>query len=625
MDPRLLELYNQELKFIREMGAEFAQEYPKVASRLGIEGFDCADPYVERLLEGFAFLTSRIQLQLNQQFPRFTENLIQHLFPTYLMPTPSVLVAQLTPDMDDASLLDGVEIKRDTALRSLLSKGVQTSCEYRTVQPTQLFPLQLESAEYINTQAIAAYTAQSNTKHRIKAGISITLSTSENFALHEIALNELSLYLRGSEAFPMYLFELLLSGFGELWFRDNTTSAWKKGNEHTQMTSDCTAYDNALLPYTPRYFDGFRLIKEYFYFPKRLLFLSLTAMKAVFKRCKTNKVELLLLLSKHDPRLENLVNADNFGLFCVPAVNLFERNADRIAINQYQSEYHVVADRLRPTDYEICMIDEVTGYGTGLDVKTHFTPIFANQGESQASRSNAYFNVHRQPRKLTAKQTRNGPRSSYVGTESFISLVDQKHQPFELDLKQLAVKTKCSNRDLPILMPLGKGKTDFTLDISLPTTSIRCLEGPTKPKPPQAIGEANWQLISHLTFNYIGFTGESEQTLTKQLKALMQLFVERHDAFGQKQIDGIQSITLSSCTRRIDIPGPICFARGVAIELTVDEESYEGTGVFLLGVVLEQFFAQLVHVNSFTQLTLNSSHKGEIYTWPIRMGMKTHL
>ncbi len=70
MDPRLLSYYERELQHIREMGAEFAQEFPKIAGRLGLEGFECADPYVERLLEGFAFLAARVQLKLDAEFPR---------------------------------------------------------------------------------------------------------------------------------------------------------------------------------------------------------------------------------------------------------------------------------------------------------------------------------------------------------------------------------------------------------------------------------------------------------------------------------------------------------------------------------------------------------------------------
>jgi type VI secretion system protein ImpG len=62
MDQRLLGYYGRELSYLRELGGEFAKQFPKIAGRLGLDSFECADPYVERLLEGFAFLAARVQL-----------------------------------------------------------------------------------------------------------------------------------------------------------------------------------------------------------------------------------------------------------------------------------------------------------------------------------------------------------------------------------------------------------------------------------------------------------------------------------------------------------------------------------------------------------------------------------
>ena len=147
MDTKFLEFYNQELKFIRETGAEFAKEYPKIAGRIGLDGFDCSDPYVERLLEGFAFLSARIHLKLDASFPKFTQHLMEQLFPTFLQPTPSMLIAQFTPDFDEGTLNEGVVIPKQTALHSLLGKGEQTACEYRTSHDIKLWPIKLSKAE----------------------------------------------------------------------------------------------------------------------------------------------------------------------------------------------------------------------------------------------------------------------------------------------------------------------------------------------------------------------------------------------------------------------------------------------------------------------------------------------
>ena len=140
-----------------------------------------------------------------------------------------------------------------------------------------------------------------------------------------------------------------------------------------------------------------------------------------------------------------------------------------------------------------------------------------------------------------------------------------------------------------------------------------------------AKGELNWALISHLTFNYLGFEDCPDQSPTQHIKQLLSLFVAKNDVASLKQIDGIVALNFTRTTRRIELPGPICFARGTSVELILDEECYEGTGVFLLGMILDQFFARLVSVNSFTQFTLSTTNNGEIFTWPVRIGMKVSL
>ena len=150
MDPRLLDYYNRELQFAREMGAEFAQAYPRIAARLGLEGLECADPYVERLLEGFAFLTARIQLKLDARHPDFTQHLLELVYPNSLAPIPSCAIVELAPDMKEGSLQAGRACARGTVLRTPLGKGDRTACEFRTAHAVTLWPLQVAEAKYLS-------------------------------------------------------------------------------------------------------------------------------------------------------------------------------------------------------------------------------------------------------------------------------------------------------------------------------------------------------------------------------------------------------------------------------------------------------------------------------------------
>ncbi len=88
MDPRLLEYYNRELSYLRESGAEFAARHPKIAARLGMKDTDIADPYVERMIEAFSFLTARTQLKLMPSFPGSLSGCWRLSVPTMSPPPP---------------------------------------------------------------------------------------------------------------------------------------------------------------------------------------------------------------------------------------------------------------------------------------------------------------------------------------------------------------------------------------------------------------------------------------------------------------------------------------------------------------------------------------------------------
>ena len=186
MDPRLLRYYNRELQHVREVGAEFAKEFPKVAGRLGLEGLECAAPYVERLLEGFGFLAARVQLKVDAEFPRFTQNLLEMIYPDYLAPTPSMTVVQFQPDLNEGSLANGFTIPRHSVLRSRLGEGEQTACEYRTAHETQLWPVQITEAEYFSYLGKLGQPglAELAGSHGAKAGIRLRLQASGRLQRH---------------------------------------------------------------------------------------------------------------------------------------------------------------------------------------------------------------------------------------------------------------------------------------------------------------------------------------------------------------------------------------------------------------------------------------------------------
>ena len=620
MDPRILKYYNRELQYVREMGGEFAKEFPKIAGRLGLDGFDCADPYVERLLESFSFLAARVQLKLDSEFPRFTQHLLEMTYPHYLCPTPSMAVVALNPDRAEGALADGFVVERGTVLRSLLGKGDQTACEYRTAHDTTLWPLEIVEAEYFSHFQEFAAIPRLDVR-RLKAGLRLRLRTTAGLTFDKLALTTLRVFLRGSDQRPMRLYEQMIANSVAVVVRPPSKS-WNELVSRDAIHGVGFEDDESLLPFGARSFQGYRLLHEYFALPERFLFVDVGGLGPAVRRCTGNELEVLILLDRSDSTLENAVDQNEFALHCTPAINLFPRRCDRIHLQSNVYEYLILADRTRPLDFEVYSATGVTGHGTAAEEEREFLPFYAASESTRYRDHSAFYTVRRTPRLLSSKQRRVGPRSSYVGSEVYISLVDAREAPFPSQLRQLSVSALCSNRDLPLHMPVGQGDTDFTLESGAPVESVRCLAGPTKPRLPSTEGEAVWRFISHLSLNYLTLTDTDHRHGAVALRDLLSLYGNIGEAHIRKQIDGVRGIESKAVVRRIPSQGPVAFGRGLELTLTCDETSFEGTGAFLLGAVLDHFFAKYVSINAFTETVVRTVDRGEIARWPVRTGRR---
>jgi type VI secretion system protein ImpG len=626
MDPRLLHYYNRELQHLREVGGEFASEFPKIAGRLGLDSFECADPYVERLLEGFAFLAARVQLKIDSEFPHFTQHLLEIVYPHYLAPTPSMAVVQFQPEPAEGSLEAGFVVPRGTVLRSQLGKDEQTPCEYRSAHDVTLWPLEIAEAEYFTGKEPVAFLDLPQLS-RVRAGIRLQLRTTiPGLAFERLPLTRLPLFLHGADELPMHLYEQLFAHVIAMVIRPtHRPAAWDDViYARPSISRVGFADEQALLPYSPPSFEGYRLLHEYFAFPQRYLFVELGELDRAMEQCEDGELDILLLLSDIDPLLENALNASHFALFCAPAINLFPKRVDRIHLTDRMAEHHVVPDRTRPMDFEVYQLTRVAGIGAEADKEQEFRPFYAADDLTHPDENKAYYTVHRMPRLLSSRQRRRGPRSSYLGGETYLALVDGNEAPYRGELRQLSLAALCTNRDLPLQIPIGLGETDFTLESGAPVRAIRCLAGLTKPRHSHAQAETAWRIISHLSLNYLSLLDTDDKQGAVALRELLSLYGDLAEAPVRKQIDGVLSVVSKPITRRAPVPGPIAFARGLEITVTLDENSFEGSGIFLLGAVLEQFFAKYVSLNSFTETVIKSNERGEVIRWPPRIG-KRHL
>ncbi len=622
MHRQILSLYNTELQHLRATAAEFAREFPKIAGRLALDRDAkeaCPDPFVERLLEGFAYMTSRVQLKLDAEFPRFTQGLLETVYPHYLSPTPSMAIVRFEPDAQASQLAEGYAIKRGAALRSMAGKGERTACEYRTAHEVTLWPVQLEEARYF-TRDLSQLDLPPGTGAR--AAFRLRLRTTGGVYFSKMSLDRLTFYLRGADEVPVSIYEQIFArGTGVV------VQAVGGGRQKTRVTLPKSAIrqvgfseEESLLPHAPRSFSGYRLLREYFAFPQRFLFFELAELGKAVRECGGDSVDLIILLRDQEVRLEDRVDVSAFELFCTPVINLFPRRTDRILLSDKFSEFQVIADRSRPLDFEIYDVRTVTGYGSRTEEVQEFKPFYLARDTDLSS--GAFFTVNRMPRLVSEREKRFGKVSSYGGSEVYLSLVDARQAPYRSDLKQLGVEALCTNRHLPIQMAVGAAASDFSMEENAPVNAVRCLTGPTTPQPSNAEGEMAWRIISHLSLNYLSLLDAPGGEGATALREILRLYTSRDEAHTRRQIDGIRSAQAAPMVRRVAGPGPIAFARGLRVSVELDETAFEGTGVFVLGAVLAEFFSRYVSLNSFTETVIATVQRKEIMKWPAQVGRR---
>ncbi|BEP65729.1 MULTISPECIES: type VI secretion system baseplate subunit TssF [unclassified Variovorax] len=620
MDAKLLDYYNRELTYMHELGAEFAQRYPKIAGRLGMRGIEVSDPYVERLLEGFSFLTARIQLKMDAEFPRFSQRLLEVVYPNFLAPLPAMAVVQIDGNLNEGSLKAGYELPRHTLLRGRMIKGEQTACEFRTGHAVTLWPIKISEASLGPVPAEIAH-ALPMAARQAKSAITIKLEAVGGARFSEMPLDRLEFFLSGAELHALRVLELVAHHSVATVCRagpGSTARIVPLGDE--AIRHEGFDPEQSLLPYDARSFQGYRLLHEYFAFPERYLFFSVKHLRAAASAIGGTTMEIVILLDRADADLERLVDARHFSLFCTPIINLVPRRSDRIPVGPGQHEHHAVIDRTRPRDFEIFTVERVTGHMANGSEEREFRP-FLGSFASDDGDFGAYFSLRREPRLVSDRARAQGTRTSYTGSEVYVSLVDQHDAPFPHSLRHITIDALCTNRDLPLLLPTGL-ESDFTLRVSAPVRGVRILRGPSRPYPALAEGALTWRLISHLGLNYLSLTDVDATQGAAALREMLDLYGNLADPAVRRQIQGVRSMALAPVFRRLPEPGPIVFGRGVEIALQIDEVAFSGASPYLFGAVLEQFFSRHVSLNAFTEFALSSLQRGEIARWTPRVGRR---
>jgi type VI secretion system protein ImpG len=603
----LLEYYENELTFLRQLGKEFAEKHPKIASRLQLDVNRCDDPHVERLLEGFALLAARVHLKIDDEFPQITEGLLNIIYPHFLRPVPSMSVAQFRLDPEQGKLTTGLNVPRDSVLYSRPVDGAP--CKFRTCYDVTLWPVEISDARWVTPDKLSPPMRAPDAV----AVLRLELRCFPDVSFDKLQMKSLRFYLNGEGDVVNTLYELLANNCRQIVVRDPDNP---KKSAHTLSAVSLRpmgfSESESVLPYPRRSFEGYRLLQEYFAFPEKFFFFELNDLESSFKNISGGRAEIIFLiapfeLEQRQQRLMVGVTAKAILLGCSPIVNLFSQTAEPIMLTQRRSEYPVVPDARRRMATEIFSIDDVVSSDAVTHELTHYEPFYSYRHRSLREEHQTFWYSKRRP------STRKGDE----GSEVSLFLVDLAMHTCLPDTQTITVHCTCTNRDILARLPFGNEAGDFEVEGIGSIKGGVALRKPTPTLRPPMGRNALWRLISHMALNYLSIVEDGKEALQE----ILRLYNFSDSADLDKQIAGIVGVSSKRHFARINSESGISFARGTQVQMEFDEEDFAGSGVFLFAAVIDRYLGLYASLNSFSQLIVKTRQRREVLKqWPPRAG-----
>ncbi len=614
MQDDLLLYYERELTYLRKLGAEFAQRYPKVASRLQLESNKTEDPHVERLLEGFAFLAARVHRRLDDDFPEISESLLEMLHPQLVRPIPAMCIIDMPLGSAQGRLPGGFRVKRGSLLHSRPVQGVP--CSFRTAYDTTLWPITITAAEWMTPDR-----AVPNVRVRDAVGaIRLEVHAFEGMKLKDLKIDSLRLHIGGDASVTDTLYELLVNNIAQVVVRNPERPSQAPvllGNRC--ITPLGFSPEELMLPYPTRAFVGYSLLMELFTFPEKFHFVELSGFGDALRSLgATDRVELTFIISQFEraerrQALELGLSPKTFRTSAVPAVNLFEETAEPILMTERTFEHLVVADTRRRLEVEVWSVDKVKLVENGTSTVREVPPLYSYRHGASEGDNKLFWHTVRRP---------SGWRTD-AGTDLHLSFMDLTGAIREPDEDVISLQVTCFNGDLPSRLPFGiDERGDFELISGGPMPHISCVVNPTRSIQPALGSPLLWRMISSLSLNHLSITDGTPNALQE----LLRLHNVSNALSADQRIDGLVGVRGTPTFARVALEHGVSFARGRHIDLEFDEEKYPGGGMFLFASVLERFLALYTSMNSFTQVAVRSrQRRRQVAEWPPRAGWRTLL
>ncbi|MDP3195622.1 type VI secretion system baseplate subunit TssF [Tabrizicola sp.] len=616
MDRNFLAYYEDELAHIRELATEFAALHPTVARNLSLDSVPCPDPYVERLLEGVAYLSARTRLKIDAESSRYVRNLLDELYPDLVCPAPAMTMAVLHPGPQVQTMLDGHLVQRGTRSIAAFREGIATRATYATAQDVTLWPIALEKVDYLQDKG--AMNSAGLDHAEAEAALRFTLTRVGPGSLAELSLDRLDLWFVGGSRGGAIFDAIFGHGALAIARAPKGRSLSLKGPSLVGITDR-----EGLLPRVRPSFEGYRLMREYFLMPDRFHYLRLDGLNPALRACTTGPCEVVVYLDAARPELSDIA-AKDFRLFVSPLVNLFEKECNVIEIDGRSAAHVVHADRTRPRDFEIYRLSNVEDADSdGPEARVE--PLYS---VGQHRGSGLVYTTERRPRRPGEDEIRRGQtRTSYTGDDLFLSIARPSDVTVTKAIRRLDIRALCTNRDLPILDDSPKlsletgdpvGRIELIAPFRRPRSSVAAALPNIVSGGESQLDDLAWRLVAQLSLNHLSLAEPGQDA--EPLRAMLDLYAGRGDPAMARHARSITRVRSRQVVERLGIPGPICFGHGVEITLDVDEATMAGGSTLLLSALLNQLFARNAAINSFVRTKTHLMQRQEDVSWPMTPG-----
>ncbi len=580
MNDTMLEKYTERLDWLHAVAPYLGSQYPQLAPQLVAPTPGAVDPHVERLIEGIAYLATRVDVKLDAQEVRVAHDLLASVVPCCEKPIPSAAVVRIELDPNADLSAGGVCIDRDTKLQATV-EGIDQRCTYRVIDDTHLLPIRVVASRYIAVGSRAG---------RLEIHLEPSHGQEWN-AIASAATCPLVLTLTNGGESMWKLYDLLTGPGARI------SAGTKAAGPAQGLKAKPLGFESA----SPMFdmdrlgVDSDRTVQEYLAFPERFAAVAIEGWQAAARGSERSFV-LRFDVDAFDERLSRSLEDDAVATNCAVCVNLFAKRVDPILHSDQIHEYQVQPDRAHPQDFEVHTVRSVSAMTQDLD-SIEVDSVFADV--VRHAKRLPGFVLRRAGRVRSEAEQRRGSRTSYTGSDVFLTWVDAPEYDESNTPCTLSIRAMVTNRDLPLLISRRTSDSDLATDGIDGVSSIKFVHGPTPPRPPRILTTT---AVAASTMIAAARTPVSSDVGRQVLRTRWRSLAPYGLRQAESLIDGISRVSVSQATRVAGSGSRTAMVPGSRVSVDLDPVAFEGTSVPLFARVMSASVQDCAPLNSFVDL-----------------------